>query len=271
AQAVVAAISAKDDAGMAGIHLEGPHIAPGRRGTHALEHVRKLDNHTLAAVEHLAANAVPTLITVAPEMVTVKQIATLTNMGAIVSLGHTDASAQVMAAAFDAGASCATHLFNAMSPMLGRAPGAVGAAINSTAYVGLICDGHHVSDDMVALAIRARPVPDRMMLVSDAMPTVGGADQFDLYGQTITLDNGRLVNREGSLAGAHTTQLAGVKRLVENSITPLDEALRMAITNPANCIGKPALASMLNRPVSELIMLDENLFLVDGLQSMLCA
>ena len=72
-------------------------------------------------------------------------------------------------AALREGATCFTHLFNAMSPMLNRAPGVTGACINSTAYAGIICDGIHVADEMVGLAIRARPVPGRMFLVSDAM------------------------------------------------------------------------------------------------------
>jgi N-acetylglucosamine-6-phosphate deacetylase len=136
-----------------------------------------------------------------------------------------------------AGARCFTHLFNAMSPMQGRDPGVTGTAILSSSYVGIICDGIHVADDMVALALRARPEPNLTFLVSDAMPTVGGPSQFDLYGQSIKLDQGRLINAEGSLAGAHTTLAAGIRRLVSNLNIPVQTALKMAISVPCAVMG----------------------------------
>jgi N-acetylglucosamine-6-phosphate deacetylase len=124
-----------------------------------------------------------------------------------------------------------------MSHMTGREPGVVGAAINSSAYVGIICDGIHVSDDMVGLALRARPDPDLSFLVSDAMPTVGGPLEFDLYGNTIRLHQNRLINDEGSLAGAHVTMAESVARLVRSvGVTP-EAALRMAITVPSAVMG----------------------------------
>jgi N-acetylglucosamine-6-phosphate deacetylase len=172
------------------------------------------------------------MITVAPEAVSLDQIREMAEIGVIVSLGHTDATAEQAMAAFQAGAGCVTHLFNAMSQIQNRAPGVVGAAINSDVYAGIICDGHHVADSLVGMAIRARPVPDRMFLVSDAMPTVGGSPAFTLYGQTISLDNGRLVNNEGSLAGAHVTMFQAVRRLVSHTGTSLETALRMGTSIP---------------------------------------
>jgi N-acetylglucosamine-6-phosphate deacetylase len=143
--------------------------------------------------------------------------------------------------------------------MIGRAPGAVGALINSECYTGIICDGHHVADDMIALAARARPRDDRMFLVSDAMATVAGPDQFNLYGQTITLKGGKLVNSEGSLAGAHVTQAQGVKRLVDHVGLSLVDALRMAITTPASCVGQPELAQLIGRRIEDVIVLSDDL------------
>lgn len=188
--------------GLLGVHIEGPHISVARRGTHAARFIRPMDDDTLATVTRLRDAGVPVMITLAPESASTAQIAALAATGAVVSLGHSDATAAQTAAALEAGVGCFTHLFNAMSPMLSRAPGVTGTAINSRAYAGIICDGIHVDDAMVALALRARPVPDRMFIVSDAMPTVGGSGRFRLYDMELHLENGRLVNNEGSLAGA---------------------------------------------------------------------
>lgn len=254
--AAQAAIAARDMPGFAGLHIEGPHIATARRGTHQADFIRLMDDTTLNIVKDLRRHEIPVMITLAPEAATPGQIGALAATGAIVSLGHTDASAAQTQAAFDAGARAVTHLFNAMSPMQGRAPGVVGAAINSAAHLGFICDGVHVDDAMLALAIRARPRPDRMFLVSDAMPTVGGPDHFQLYGQNIRLRDGRLINAEGNLAGAHVTQAQGVARLISRvGIAPQD-ALRMAITIPANLIGADHLAQIVGRQISDLVLLD---------------
>lgn len=253
-QAVAAALDSKDQSGIIGLHIEGPHIAPARRGTHAADHIRSMSDETLAQVRKLRDAGVRVMITLAPEAVSADQIAALADTGAIVSIGHTAATAQEAQAAFAAGARAATHLFNAMSQMENRAPGVVGAVINSDVYAGIICDGHHVADEMIALACRARPVPGRMFLVSDAMSTVGGPDHFDLYGQKIRLQDGRLVNAEGSLAGAHVTQAEGVARLVSHVGIPVDEALHMAISVPAELVGAPELGQVSNRIAADLIV-----------------
>ncbi|MCK0138527.1 N-acetylglucosamine-6-phosphate deacetylase [Aliiroseovarius sp. F47248L] len=268
-RAADAAIAAKGRQGIVGLHIEGPHIAMERRGTHSPDLVRPLDARTMTTVTRLREAGVSVMITLAPEAATLEQIDQLAKLGAVVSLGHTDATAEMMVAAFKAGASCATHLFNAMSPMVGRAPGAVGAVINSTCYSGIICDGHHVADEMVGLAIRARPVSDRMFLVSDAMATVGGPEHFNLYGQDITLKEGRLINAEGSLAGAHVTQVEGVKRLVDHAGTSLEQALRMATSIPSECIGQPEIGRLEGRTIADMILLDDDLFLTGNLAAVL--
>ncbi len=257
--AAEAALAAKGHDSVIGLHIEGPHIAVARRGTHQAAHIRHMDHRTIAVLERLRAADVPVLITLAPEAASTDQIATLAAMGAVVSIGHTDAAAEAVKDAIAAGAACATHLFNAMSPMTSRAPGAVGAIINSTVPAGLICDGHHVDDSMIALALRARPGDDLMFLVSDAMATVGGPDHFTLYGDKITLADGKLINAEGNLAGAHMTQRMGVARLVHHVGVPLETALRMAITVPAKVIGQPKLAQLVGRRVRDVVVLPDDL------------
>ena len=255
ARAVDATIAAKGMPGLLGLHVEGPHISPARRGTHAAKHIRPLDDTTITQIQRLRNHRIGVMITLAPEMTRSGQIAQLVAMGAVVSIGHSDATADQVAQALAEGASCFTHLFNAMSPMLGRAAGVTGQAINSTAYCGFICDGHHVGDDMLMLAIRARPVADRMLLVSDAMATVGGPEQFDLYGKTIHLAGGRLINDEGHLAGAHSTMAMGVARLILRMKIGVETALRMAISTPAAVIGQPGLAALMGQTTENLRVL----------------
>lgn len=262
-RAADAAIVAKNDVGIIGLHIEGPHISVARRGTHNAAHIRPMDARTMDVVARLRQHDVTVIITVAPEAVSVEQIAGLTAMGAVVSLGHTDADADAVSRAIAAGARCATHVFNAMSPMTSREPGAVGEVLNSFVRAGIICDGHHVDDRMISLALRARPADDLMFLVSDAMATVGGPDHFDLYHQRIYLSDGRLVNAEGNLAGAHMTQAEGVARLVLQVGVTLDRSLRMAVTVPARVVGQIDLSQVVGRKTDDLLLLSDT-FRVTG-------
>jgi N-acetylglucosamine-6-phosphate deacetylase len=240
-----------------GLHIEGPHLSLERRGTHSARWVRPFEAETLAHVRRLCGSGVFVKITVAPEAMAKGQIAELAAAGAVVSIGHSNATQAMTQAALAEGASCFTHLFNAMSPMQNREPGVTGAAINSQAYAGIICDGHHVADSMVGLACRARPVPGRMILVSDSMSTVGGSDRFTLYGEDIRLEGGRLVNAEGSLAGAHVTMAESVARLIRVvGLTPQD-ALTMAITAPASLCRRPDLASIEGRDAGDILLLND--------------
>ena len=177
----------------------------------------------------------------------------------MVSIGHTDATADQIEAAVAAGAQCATHLFNAMSPMTSRAPGAVGGVLSTGINFGIICDGLHVDDRMVRLALRASADKKPGFLVSDAMATIGGPDKFDLYGEPVRLIDGQLLNTEGNLAGAHITQAQGVRRLVQTIGLPLEDALRMAVTTPAKVIDRPDVATLVGRPLSDVLVLNEEL------------
>ncbi len=255
--AVNAVLESFGDFGIAGIHIEGPHIAQARNGTHKPSFIRPLDAQTMAQLKRLRARNIPTLLTLAPEAATSAQVAEITAMGVTVSLGHTNATAAEAEALLAAGATAFTHLFNAMSQMENRAPGVVGAAINSPAYTSIIADGVHVDPTMLALAYRARPVKNRMILVTDAMPTVGGPDQFELYGETVFLKDSRLINPQGSLAGAHTTIMDGMATL-QNVGVPLQETLKMATSNPAALMGLEAdISSLIGAKTSNLILIHQ--------------
>ncbi len=251
-----AALAAKGRPGIIGLHIEGPHISVARRGTHAARFIRPLDDRTMQVVRRLRDADVPVLLTLAPEATAPGQIAELARMGVVVSLGHSDAPAEQARHALLEGARTFTHLFNAMSPLTHRAPGLVGAALDSEVPVGIICDGIHVVDEVVALALRARRGSDLTYIVSDAMPTVGGPDRFRLYDMDLHVQDGRLVNPEGSLAGAHVAMAESVARLVSKVGVPAESALRMAVTVPARLIGRPDLAQLDRRPWSDLLLLD---------------
>lgn len=218
--------------GVLGIHIEGPHISLAHKGTHNPAFIRPFDDATMSVLERLRRADVPVLLTLAPETVAPGLIARLSAMGVIVSAGHSAATAEQTRHALAEGLRCFTHLFNGMPQMTSRTPMLTGAAINSDVWCGIIADGHHVEDEMVALATRARPVPNRIVLVSDAMSTVGGPDHFELYGEIIRVNQGRLVNAQGSLAGAHITLADSVQRMISSVGVPAAQALRMATANP---------------------------------------
>ncbi|MCG6116784.1 MAG: N-acetylglucosamine-6-phosphate deacetylase [Aquimonas sp.] len=237
AQAAVAAALAMRMPGLLGLHLEGPHLNPERCGVHQPEHFRALDQTEVDAL--LAARSGPLLLTLAPERVLPAQIQRLTAAGVRVFAGHTAASFEQVQAALAAGLVGFTHLFNAMPPIAGRAPGPVAAALlDASSYVSLIADGLHLHPANLQLALHCKP-RGRCLLVSDAMPSVGaaGPSEFELQGRTVQLREGRLQTAEGTLAGAHLDLAGAVRYLVQSVGVALDEALRMASTWPAEAMG----------------------------------
>lgn len=234
-QATRDAIAAKVP-GVLGIHLEGPYIAPARKGTHDAGKFRVPDADEVRMATALD-NGV-TLITLAPERVPVETIRQMVANGAIVAAGHTAATYEEIRAGLDAGVSGFTHLYNAMSPLQGRDPGTVGAALEDPhSWCGVIVDGVHVHPASLRVALAAKP-RGKVFLVTDAMPMVGSDDPaFDLYGETITAVDGVVRNAAGSLAGSALDMATAVRNSVRLLGLPLDEAARMASTYPADFLG----------------------------------
>jgi N-acetylglucosamine-6-phosphate deacetylase len=226
--------------GFRGLHLEGPHLSIARKGAHDPDLIRPMDEEDLFELIE-AKKALETLyITVAPESVTTVQIALLSRAGIIVSLGHSDTSYATAMAAFEAGASSVTHLFNAMSQIGNREPGLAGAALDAGAvFCGMIADGFHVHEAVMKTALRAKQGPGRIFLVTDAMSTVGGdIMSFTLNGRTISRSGGRLTLEDGTLAGADVDMMACVRFAHFKLGLSKAEALRMAAVYPAQCIGR---------------------------------
>lgn len=222
--------------GLLGVHLEGPYLAPGRKGVHDPKwfHVPSEDELELLCAPHRGVR----LVTLAPERVPHASIARLAAAGVIVNAGHTAADHATIRAALAAGVRGFTHLFNAMTPFGSREPGVVGAALDDPgSWCGIIVDGHHVHPASLRAAIAAKP-RGRMLLVTDAMPPVGADDpSYVLNGETITVKDGICQTAGGVLAGSALDMASAVRNTVEMLGLPLDEAVRMASTYPADFLG----------------------------------
>ena len=222
--------------GFLGLHLEGPHLDPRRKGAHDSALIRPMDDADLHRLLDAAAALPALLLTVAPEAVTNAQIGRLAAAGVVVSLGHSDCDAATAARAAGAGARCATHLFNAMSQLGNREPGLVGAVLSGSLAAGLIADGLHVAPATMHVALAARL--GGIFLVSDCMGVAGtDATELVLGGRRVLRAGGRLTLEDGTLAGADLTLDRAVGVLVRDvGITP-ERALAMATSVPAGVIG----------------------------------
>jgi N-acetylglucosamine-6-phosphate deacetylase len=249
------------DASILGIHLEGPWLAESRKGTHDAGKFRVPDANEIALATSLGRGV--TLVTLAPEQVPDATVRALVEAGAVVAAGHTDADYERARAAIDAGISGFTHLYNAMSPLQGRAPGVVGAALEDRgSWLGIIADGVHVHAASLRLALHAKP-RGKVFLVTDAMPMVGGdAPDFDLYGETITARDGVVRNAAGSLAGSALDMLTAVRNAVGMLQVPLAEAARMAASYPADFLGLSATHGRIAKGLqADFVQLDADLVL----------
>jgi N-acetylglucosamine-6-phosphate deacetylase len=218
--------------GIIGIHFEGPHLSLAKKGTHCATHIRPISEDEWQILSRKDIGHV--MVTLAPEMVTPKDISRMVALGIKVCLGHTNADFSTAQKAVDAGATGFTHLFNAMSPLQGREPGVVGCALlNDSTQCGLIVDGHHVDYASCQIAIKTKPAGG-VFLVTDAMPPVGtNQTEFPLYDRTVYVENGKLTSSTGELAGSSLDMATAVKNTHMGLNISLGESLRMASLYPA--------------------------------------
>jgi len=246
--------------GVLGVHLEGPYLNAARKGVHDPSKFHTPDASELDLVASLGKDGV-TLVTLAPERFEAATLRALAGRGVVIAAGHTAATYEQLRDGFANGITGITHLFNAMTPMNSREPGAVGAALeNPDAWCGLIVDGYHVHDATLRVAIAARP-RGKMMLVTDAMPPVGGErEAFSLYGVEMICRDGQCTTADGTLAGSALDMASAVRNTVQRLGLPLEEACRMASQYPAEFIG---LGGELGRIApgyrADLVVLDEAL------------
>ena len=236
------AVAAVDEAihkgvpGVLGIHIEGPFLNPLRKGIHDGSKIRPLDDEGFSAITGLKRGR--TLLTLAPERTTPMMVRRLADAGIIVAAGHSEASCAEVKLALDHGLTGFTHLFNAMSPLTAREPGVTGAALDdSRAWCGLIADGRHVDPVAMRVALRCKG-PEKLMLVTDAMPSVGMASKhFMLQGQRIEVIDGACVNQDGTLAGSDLDMGHAVRNAAAMLEVDLETAIQMASATPAAFLG----------------------------------
>lgn len=232
-----------------GVHLEGPFLSFEKRGAHPAQY---LLSPTQETAQWLLGNYAPLvkLMTLAPELdLTETVIPYLRSQGIRVSLGHSQATAQEAARAFDLGATLVTHAFNAMPPLHHRKPGLLGEALlNPQVYCGLIADGEHVSPAMIEILLRVSAYERGVFLVSDALSPLGlgdGVYPWDDRQIEVKMGTARLAS--GTLAGTTQSLLVGAQNLlrwgvcsVESAIAMVTDAPRRAMALPLLTVGQPA-------------------------------
>ena len=227
-----------------GVHIEGPFFCASRKGAHKDDFIRKPDDSDLAWLTSglHSGSTIKTIVTLSPDVVELDYIRRLVDFGIIVCCGHSDATYSTTLLALQAGVSGFTHLHNAMRPMLAREPGVVGAALESKdAWVSVIVDKHHLHKTTLLNSMKVKPL-QKIILVTDAMATVGSdTTSFTLYDEQIHLQQDKLVNNHGRLAGSAISMMDAVKNTTQWLGLPLAEALRMASLYPAEFLGEPRL------------------------------
>ena len=220
-----------------GIHLEGPFISHEKKGVHPPADILPpsialFDRFQQAARGHIR------LMTIAPETPgALELIEHAARQGVRLSLGHSNATASEALAGIAAGATSATHTFNAMRPLHHREPGILGTALDDDRlFAELICDGIHVAPELVRLWLKAKG-PDRAILITDSMSAAGMPDgTYTLGTLPVTVTNGRALSN-GTISGSVLTMDRAVANLQEFTGATLETALRLASANPATLLG----------------------------------
>lgn len=234
AASAAAGVAIRQCPGVLGLHFEGPFLSPQRAGVHNPAMLRAPTDADLALLT--APRGGRTLVTLAPECVPPGFVAALARAGVVVALGHSMARYDETRAAMAEGLTGFTHLFNAMRPLAAREPGPIAAALEERgAFYGLIVDGVHVAPAMLRLALRGS---GQAMLVTDAMPPVGGRrDAFMLGGRLVLARGGRCTTDDGTLAGSMLDMAGAVRNCVRLLGLDLPASLRLASAAPAAFLG----------------------------------
>ncbi len=263
AAAIDAAINATKQSmpGIAGLHLEGPHLSIEKKGAHDSRLIRPMQEQDLARLIEAAA-ALPVLkVTIAPESVSLKQVETLKEAGVLLSIGHSNVGFKTCMEYVNAGVSCVTHLFNAMSQLDSREPGIVGAALTAkNIHAGLIADGVHVDATSIQAAVNCMNGLQRLYLVSDAMAVAGTTlDRFELNGRSIHRCAGKLTLEDGTLAGADVDILSAIRFMVEEVGVELADALASAVLVPRKVVYGGQTVSLAGHSLNETIRIKADL------------
>ena len=225
-----------NEADFCGVHWEGRYLNPKKKGAHAEERLAPLDPEDMKAAEFSKCKALH--ISAAYELDGDGSFAgAVASIGATLGLGHTCATYEEAKTAESRGVTSYTHLFNAMPSLHHRDGGAVCAALLGDSFAELICDGIHVSPEMIALVCKAKGV-ERISLISDSMEATGCPDgDYSIAGNPVTVKNGKAILADGTLAGSTLTLDGAVRNLMSFCRMPLEEAIICATQTPACQMG----------------------------------
>ena len=258
-----------DGAKCAGIHLEGPFLSYAKRGAQAAENLHKPDAAMFHRLNEASGGQVK-LVTVAPEEEGAIPFIEEVSKTCTVSIGHTTASYETACAAYQAGASHATHLFNGMPSFLHREPGVIGAAFDCGATVELICDGLHIHPAVIRATHQL--FGDHLVIISDSLRCAGMPDgEYELGGQPIEMKQGKATLKgSDTLAGSSSNLLQELKNVVAFGL-PLEAALTAVTLSPAKAVRLDhQIGSLAVGKQADLVLLDSELNLhsvyVDGTQ-----
>ncbi len=237
-----------------GVHAEGPFINAARKGAMNEGNIKVFDIDRI-----LPYKGVIRVMTVAPELPgglefirTVKEKTDIR-----LSMGHTDATFDEAMAGFRAGITRATHLFNAMSPLRHRAPGAVGAALTADIYTELIGDTHHVDAALYPLLIRAKG--NKLVLITDASRFIGMPEgEYEINGEKYLVEDSLCKLADGTIAGSVLTMNIGVRNLRDYGHIPMYQAARIGSLNAAESAGADAEKGSLEPGKdADIVLMDE--------------
>jgi len=239
-----------------GLHFEGPWISPAMHGAHNVDHIVDPDPNVAA---NWASSGNVRIVTLAPERPGASAvIRRLSRDGVVVSVGDTAADFETAARAFTEGATLATHLFNQMTPLRHREPGAVGAALLRSRHCLLIVDGLHIAAGALEVAWRLLG-PDRVILITDAMAALGlGHGTYPLGDGPVTVGDDGPRTADGRLAGSVVTLPQAIANLTASTSADHADAIRCATANPASALGLDDRGSLKVGTRADLTLLDEN-------------
>lgn len=246
-----------DGAHCVGVHLEGPFLSYEKRGAQNAQYLQKPNMEELEKLNEACGGQVR-MITVAPEedrdLTFIRQASRLCT----VSLGHSVADYEMAQAAFEAGATHVTHMFNGMNGIHHRKPGIIGAAFDAGATVELICDGFHIHPSVVRMT--AALFGDRLNLISDSMRCAGMPEgEYELGGQPVWMKEGKATLADGTLAGSSIHLMDGLRNAVSFGV-PLEQAVMAATSTPAKAIGmEREIGCIRTGARADLLILDEHL------------
>ncbi len=236
--------------GCLGLHMEGPYLNPEKKGAHIEKYIKRA---TAQEIDDLLirGEGIIKMMTIAPELMETSLVKQLQEAGILISAGHSNATYTQGMDAFDAGIPVATHLFNAMSSFMHRAPGLVGAILDHPiAKSSVVGDGIHV--DFAALRVAHRVMQNRLFFITDAVTEVSEGEYPHIF------KGDRYVMPDGTLSGSSLTMFKCLQNAVQQARIPLDSALAMVSSTPASLI-EEKIGRIEATYKAEFCVLDENL------------